>query len=357
MKKVQLPITGNLLLLPALLLLFFSSCTSTTSLRVLQPAEMKLPDHISKVATIDRSKPSKGFVNVLEGLFTGEAINQDRRGRENALDGLTYSLTRTPRFEVKPTDVIYEGSSAGGSMAPPLPWPEIDRICNNYGADAVLAIESYDSDIFSNSSSYEEKYKDKEGVERVRVRWRADAEVGVRIGWRFYDPKNKIILDEFTAFANDRFSATGNSRQQALNNLPDLAYRTFDVSRAAGELYGMRVAPVWVNVGRTFFTKGKKGYKEDMKQAARYANSGAWERAAGVWSDLVASADTKTAGRAAHNMAVASEVSGKLDLALEWANKAYQDFNNKASREYIYILEQRMNDERKVDYQLKRDQS
>lgn len=99
---------------------------------------------------------------------------------------------------MKPTDVELEGTNAGVNMAEPLPWPEIESICKQYGADAVLTIENYDTDAFVRTSSYLEKYKDKEGVERTRTKWRADANLGVTIGWRLYDPKTKIIEDEFS---------------------------------------------------------------------------------------------------------------------------------------------------------------
>ena len=328
------------------------SCMQSTTLQVLQPADMRLPDHISTIATVDRSKPANGFVNVLEGLFTGESIGQDKRGRLKALDGLTHSLTRTPRFQVKPTDVELEGTNAGVNMAEPLPWPEIESICKQYGADAVLTIENYDTDAFVRTSSYLEKYKDKEGVERTRTKWRADANLGVTIGWRLYDPKTKIIEDEFSVHLDDSYTSYGDQESQARNNLADPVYRSFELSYRAGQRYGMRIAPVWVNVSRPFFSKGKSLHKEPMKQAARLAKAGKWDDASEIWTGLVSAADQKTAGRAAHNLAVASERMGRLEEALDWAEKAWTQYGNKTSRSYIGVLNQRINDDRKVKSQL-----
>jgi len=342
-------------LLPALCLLLglsLQSCMQSTTLQVLQPADMRLPDHISTIATIDRSKPSSGFLNVLEGLFTGEGIGQDKRGRLRALDGLTHSLTRTPRFLVKPTDVELEGAKGGANMIEPLPWSEIEAICQRYGADAVLAIENYDTDAFVGTSSYLEKYKDKEGVEHSRTKWRARADLGVTIGWRLYDPKTKIIEDEFSVHLDESYTADGDHENQARNNLPDPAYRSFELSYRAGQRYGMRIAPVWINVSRSFFSKGKEPYKDEMKEAARLANAGKWDDAVEMWKKMLPGADTKTAGRAAHNLAVASERIGRLQEALEWAEKAWTQYGNKTSRNYIGVLNQRINDERKAQSQL-----
>ena len=59
-----------------------SACMSSTSLQVLKPADITLPEHIQKIAVANRSLPSKKnvFGNVLEGLLTGEGIFMDREG-------------------------------------------------------------------------------------------------------------------------------------------------------------------------------------------------------------------------------------------------------------------------------------
>ncbi len=61
-----------------LCLLLLSACMKSTSLQVLQPAQFKVPDHIAKIAVVDRSKPSNGWLNVLEGLFTGRRRGSHR---------------------------------------------------------------------------------------------------------------------------------------------------------------------------------------------------------------------------------------------------------------------------------------
>ncbi len=335
-----------------LLFPLFQSCTKSIGIRVLQPAEMMVPEHIQTIVTVDRSKPSSGFVTVLEGLFTGEEINQDRRGRKEALEGLTNALTRTPRFQVKHSDLTLEGSKGGVQMAYPLGWAKVQSICEQYGADALVAIEAYDSDVRVTTNPYTTTRKDEDGNEIKETRYRAQAQVDITIGWRFYDPQKKIILDEFTVQTGEEYSATGLTAQQAESNLPDLAYKAFDLSRIAGEKYGMRIAPVWITVQRQFYTSGKKPFKEQMKKAARMVERDQWEAATQIWQSLVKKADAKTAGRAAYNLAVAAERMGYLQTALKWAEKAYLEFNFKPAKTYIQELKVRINDARLLDYQM-----
>ncbi len=330
-----------------------SSCTRSASLTVLQPAQMRLPEHIAKVAVVDRSKPSSGWLNVLEGILTGEAIGQDRQSRSEAVQGLTTMLTRTPRFQVIRTGIEMTGSKAGNNLPQPLAWSEVERICADYSADALVTIESFDSDNSTSSRKVETKRKDKNGKQYIDVSYRSNQRTSVRIGWRMYDPVTKIILDEYVTDDHLERDGSGSTERAAMSNLPSAVSVTRLVAASVGKEYGARIAPVYVNVSRNYYVKAK-GFKDEMKQAASYASGNDWKRAAGAWKKIAepGNPNPKSAGRAAYNMAVAAEMSGNLDLALEWARKAYSEYGNKKARNYIDILLQRQNDARKVESQM-----
>lgn len=335
------------------LLLLLASCNRHTNLTVLQPAQMKIPEHIATIAVVDRSKPSNGWLNVLEGVLTGEAIGQDRQSRTEAVRGLSAALTRTPRFAVKNTGIEMSGSKAGANLPAPLNWPEVERICEQYGADAVVTIESFDSDNAAAARRTETKRKDKDGKEYIDIQYDAHMRTGVRMGWRIYDPKTKIILDEFTTDDYLERNATGKNERAALSSLPSGVDVSRSVAYNGGQRYGSRIAPLYVQVSRAFYAKAK-GYTTQMEQATRYTQGKEWNRAAEIWKNIEARAtdNSKAAGRAAYNMAVASEVDGNLDLALEWAQKAWSKYGNKKARTYIQVIQQRQNDARKVEYQM-----
>lgn len=346
--KTNLPLPFLLLIALAL-----TSCMRSTTFSVLQPAQMKLPEHITKVAVVDRSKPSNGWLNALEGLFSGEAIGQDRRSRQEAVSGLTDALTRTPRFQVISTGIELEGSKAGNNLPPALDWSQVEQICADYSTDAIVTIESFDSDNFISTRRYDERKKDKKGKEYTVTRHEARQRTGVRIGWRLYDPKTRVILDEYVTDDQLERSAHGDTEKDARNNLPSQVSMTRDVAFNVGIEYGARIAPIYVNVNRTFYNKAK-GFDDQMKKAAQYADGKDWDRAAGIWKGIVdhAGDNRKAAGRAAYNMAVAAEIKGNLDIALEWAQKAWNDYGNKTARNYITTIKQRQNDANKIEYQM-----
>lgn len=335
------------------LALGLGACTRSTTLRVLQPAQMTLPEHITTVAIVDRSKPSNGWSNFLEGILTGEEIGQDRRSRQTAVDGLTNALTRTPRFQVKSTGIEMTGSKAGARMPPALEWSEVDKICRDYGTNAVVTIESFDSDNARSARPVAETKKDKTGKKYTVTTYQSQQRTGVRIGWRLYDPKSKIIVDEYVTDDYLERNGSGATERAALNNLPAQLDVTRDVAYNVGLEYGARIAPIYVQVSRAYYHKAK-GYKTQMKQAARYLESRDIEKATATYKRIIdhAGDNRKAAGRAAYNMAVASELNGNLDLALEWAQKAWTDYGNKKAKTYINVLKARKNDARKVDAQM-----
>lgn len=198
---------------------FFFSCSPSTTLHILKPADIMVSDEVQTVGTIDRSMPSNGWHNFLEGLLTGENIGQDKRGRHEAIAGFTEVLTKTPRFNVKAILTELTGSKSGASMAEPLTWDQIDQLCKNYQVDAIAAIEMFDSDLNYSRSKSNEKYKDKDGKEHTRVNHSVDRHMEIRIGFRLYDNKTKTMADEFIVSANDNESATGDSKEQAERNL------------------------------------------------------------------------------------------------------------------------------------------
>ena len=337
----------------ASLILCLSACSPSIQIRALQPAQMKIDDHISTIAIVDRSKPSKGWLNALEGAVTGEAIGQDKSGRRKAVQGLAEALSKTPRFSLKETGIELTGSETGSSMLPPMDWNEVMSICQKYGADALAVIEMFDSDQNVRTRRDDIKTKSKSGRDSIRIEYEADRRLDIKMGWRLYDPKSKIIIDEIVVTQGADSREKAETETKARDRLPSIYRVIEDVSYKTGLDYGARIAPTWVTLNRTYYGKAKGTYEEKMKQAARYAEAGDWLKAAEIWQPIAQQkSDLETAGKAAFNMAVANESLGKLDLALDWAKKAYTEFSNKKAKSYIETIKMRQNDERKLEYQL-----
>ncbi|MES2836846.1 MAG: DUF6340 family protein [Bacteroidota bacterium] len=347
-------IITNTFLLVALTIIF-GACSkkSVTYIQVLQPAMLTMPDNVQKIAIINRTFPKKGegtqFLNVLEGILTGEGIMTDRFASEECVNGMTAIMLQSPRFQVvRPPVAKYYGTGTGRFPAP-LSWGEIEKICKENGADALIALEAFDSNSNVTYTEGTRTVKNKEGVDVQVPTVTANSRMNVTQGYRLYDVKNKQLFDEFRSEEYRGFTGKGDNPNMALANLPPKMDMLNKTAFQAGQVYGTRITPLWITVGRQFYKKGNY----PLELAGRKAAVNDWNSAAQIWAKEVYNKDKKVAARATYNMAVASEVEGKLDLAVEWANKAYTSYNLKLARDYSQTLQYRIEQQKKADMQMR----
>lgn len=330
---------------------FYACKVSQTSMEVLKPADINVPQHIKKVAVANRSLPGKQdkLTNILEGLISGEQIFADREGSSHCLNGLLAKLNSGPRF----TAVLASSTMLFGTgtreFAPAVPWFRVDSICKAYGVDALILLETFDSNTGIKESSKEEVKRTKEGKEYTAKVFMADLCIDVNSGWRIYDNVNKQVIDQNDYLDGKCWKGEGANITAAKNKLPSKRSAINEAGYFSGQQYGMRISPNWVRVSRTYFVKGDDGFKE-AKKHVRYSN---WESAEQIWQNLSKSSDPTIAGRALHNLALAAELKGDIDQAILYANRASKEYHIKQSRSYVAVLERRKVDEYRLDEQMK----
>jgi hypothetical protein len=126
-----------------------SSCvTSNISLKVQRPADITVSQEIQNVVIINRSRPSKENLagNIVEGLISGEGIGADRKGAEYCIEGLSNMLVNSERFTLKNAGGMELKGTGTSSFPIPLDWNEVISICGSYDGDAILSLETFDSD-------------------------------------------------------------------------------------------------------------------------------------------------------------------------------------------------------------------
>ena len=141
-----------------------------------------------------------------------------------------------------------------------------------------------------------------------------------------------------------------------LGDMGSTALRYMD---RAGRLAGLGVgtlgaaatAPLQLIPGVTDWLPEVDEISNAYKAFTDLRKQGDWDAAINIWRDLVNNPDEKIARRSAYNMAIASEIKGGLDTAIEWANKA-QKLGEKKAYNYINILQRRKMDEEKLKQQL-----
>ncbi|MFH2142629.1 MAG: DUF6340 family protein [Bacteroidota bacterium] len=330
---------------------FFSCKTSSLSVQVLKPAEITVPFDIKTIAVVNRSLPGEGshVNNIIEGIVTGEGLFVDREASGNTVAGVADALVSSPRFKVTvPTGIDLRGTGTA-KWPEPLEWSVVKEICQKYSADALITLETFDSNV-GRSFSVVEKTKTVEGATVKYLEHLAKLDISIEAGWRIYYPTSNKILDQNVFVDHKFFDSAGLSKEEAEKKLPVSRYAIKDAGHFAGEMYAYRISPMWVWVSRSYYKKGN----DDLKFAKFDVKASQWDKAKEKWLKYINDPDYKIAGYACYNMALASEIEGDLPKALEWAKKSYTDYRLKPALGYMRTIEQRMRDQEKLKEQMEK---
>ncbi len=340
----------NKFIFSLLVVVGLSSCsTSSVVVNIQRPADITISQDIKNVVLVNRSRPSKNNLanNIVEGIVTGEGIGSDRKGAEYCMRGLSNMLLNSKRYNLKNEGGLELKGTGTSAFPTPLDWNEVKSICGSYGGDALLVLETFDSDSRSYVGNPVTRTRKKKGVKVKTLHYPAYRDITIESGWRIYDLKNKKIVDENKFAEYKQFSAWAKSPEAALLSLLSQGSAIRESGLVAGRQYGFRISPMWIKVSRTYYI----GKSDDLKLAKSYVKKGDWDTAIDIWKDLVNNPDEKIARRSTYNMAIASEIKGGLDTAIEWANKA-KKLGEKKAYNYINILQRRKMDEEKLKQQL-----
>ena len=318
--------------------------TKSLSVKVLKPADIYISSKINTLAVVNRSLPVKGggnrVVNVLEGILSGEEIFADKHGSEKCVMGVADGLLNSPRFNVTvPSGMDDIRGTGTAQFAEPLQWSIVEQICKDYSADALILLETFDSNS-SKKSGVKQKKETIDGKEVFYNEHIASIDIAVNSGWRIYYPAERKIVDQNVFTDHKGWDHKGRTKKEAVAGLPSQSRTIEDAGYYAGKQYAHRISPMWIWVSRKYYVKGN----DDFKDARYKVQAKKWEDAAAIWKKYVNDIDIKVAGYACYNMALASEVFGEFDIALDWAQRAYSEYRLKAAKDYIYTIERRIRD-------------
>lgn len=327
--------------------------TRTVTMRALQPAVITFPSSVDSLVVVDRTVFDQNNLNILEGVLTGELPHEDKAGVQMLISSFQNQIQQSPRFNVKIAEERLNGNSMTAAFPDQLSWDQINELCNKYQADAVVAIEIFDTDfIITHGTRSKPTKKTVDGVATtVNVtEYYAQGVGNITIGLKLYDPQAQSIIDQEYFQRTKTWTATGVNTADALAKLVSKGQATQYLGRLVGENYAKKITPSYYNITRGFKAKSKKC--PQLEQGTRYADVAKWEEAANVWKQGLQSAPTKEAGYLSQNIAIANEVLGNMQEAVNWAEKSYIQYGNKDARDYASRLKRRMRDQARVNEQL-----
>lgn len=332
MKKISILILSVIIL---------GACSSTNilTLSVVEPAPVSLPGSFKRVGILHRTNvdDENKIINKIERVLTAESKTLDIDGAKECLLGLQDELLSNQRFEeIKVLDHITLSGPGMGIMPAPLTQDEVYKICNANELDGLFVLESYDTDNNIDYSTAPAPIKTPLGVIPA-TEHTATMHTEIKTGWRIYDPMASNVIDEFQV--SDFINSTGRglTPMAAAKALVGRKEAVKKVSNNVGHAYALRILPFSIRVARNYYVRGSNNFKI----AKRKARTGNWDEAAVLWKEEINNPKRKIAGRAHYNMAIINEINGNLDLAIDWAQKAYENFNIRKALYYVNILKDR----------------
>ena len=334
------------------LIVALSSCkTNLVYINATNPAPVTISNSTKNVGIVNRTTPTADnkTLNTIHQATSGETLNLIKEASAESIRGLNDALTENKRFEiVKPLSKIELKTPVAGTFPSQLSWTEVESICNNNGVDILFVMEIFDTELKVVPINTPKKIDNVIDVLNTIAQAQVNITTIVKTGWRIYDPKNKYILDEYPL--TDYLTFTANA-STAVNTTEALLGRKEAIKQSAnrlGHVYADRIIPYMIKVTRDYYVKGSYNFKI----ATRKARTGNWTGAGELWLKETESRKRKIAGRACYNMAILGEINGDLDSAIQWAQKAYENYNNRLALNYVNILKYRKKSNQRLDYQL-----
>jgi hypothetical protein len=295
-----------------------------------------LPDNIKTIAVVNRSaKIKEDQASIIESIASGEIAGSDKKASSECLRGVHDRMIGSRIVNIiVPANVKLYGTG-NRDIPEMLDWKTVKRIWDSTKADALLVLESFDSnsDLLAGTVNTQinailNGSPPPPPLQQIRM--------NVTSMWRLYDPASQKIIDQHQATDHIVFNAgSAPIPVPPPEALPNTAYN-------AGQNYIERFLPGYYFVKRDMYKRGKGGDKQEFLRAFRKSEVANWEEAAQVWEPLTKSRNRTNAGRACLNMAVANEVLGNPEQALKWAQKSYEDYGIKLARDYQNQLKERI---------------
>ncbi len=338
------------------LLLVIAGCSGqrTVTMNSSLPAAITFPSSVEGILVVDRTKFDKKAVNIIEGVMTGELPQEDKAGVQMLISSFQNKMRETSRFYVKVASERLKGNSLTSAFPDQLSWSVVDQLCKKYDTDVLLAVEIFDTDfvVTNGKRKVTKKVKDGDSTKEIEVEEFYASGVGnTTIGIRLYDPIEKSTIDQQLYRKTNTWENAAANKAEALAKLITKSDATKELSRNVAIDYVFRIAPRTVRITRSFRGKSKK--VPALEQGTRYADVADWKQAAQIWESGLPHAPTKEAGYLAYNIAIAKEVLGDFDAAIDWAQRSYVQYGNKDGRSYVSLLKRRIRNENMVEEQLK----
>ena len=322
--------------------LFFNSCSTSyrhVTIETAKPSEFLLPNDIVSLTLMNRSINDE-FKNYqrdsLQQYFYKKEYNLstiilDSLAADTTLKVLGELLYESGRYDVViPQEYnIYRGLKFY-KMPNKLEWNYVKNICELYDTDALLVIERYFNKISTSYKVMTNGYMS-EFYHEGSIDSKYDAVV------KIYDPGREKIIRQMVVSDTIFWYHDDINQKKLFSRLPRIKKVLIQTAIQTAFDIDKKLSPSWQSETRGYFIIDTK----TNDQVDQFILNGEYESAQQYWTTYLKSNSRNTRSKAEYNMALVNEMQGKIEEAIEWANKSFNSQYRAQTENYLKQLGKR----------------
>ncbi len=319
------------------------SCSQfrTITIENRHPAKKQVSDDIQSLTLMNRSMTPE-FCDFDEDSlqlyfyrkqFDVKTNVLDSAASDTCLKAIGELLYESGRFDIViPVERNIPRESKYYLVDQPLDWDYVENICKTYNTDALLVMERYINKV---NTSFEASPLYSNGQSGYTYFY-ASFDIIYNSFFRIYDPAKKEIAGQFFISDTIFWENEDADQRQLFTNLTSIKQGLIDAGIQVALDLDDYISPLWIPESRGLFVIDKKN---DTEQ--KLINENDWTGLAKYWFPLTKSSKQNIKSKAEFNMALASELDGRIDDAIEWASKSYQTAYRNQTDMYLKQLKSR----------------
>lgn len=327
----------------AFILILLNGCSaSKIGIEVLRPPETDISIPLKRIVFINRVGVSDAqTVQYVNGSVIAQYNGISDYLVQETMQEMIIQLNESRYVSASDTNLNFIPKN-GGFGKQPIPIVVINRACKSLQTDAIFSLEGYNADIDTDSEvRYSTPVERTYGTVRIPY-FDGEQNVYMKMFLRAYIcvDGNAIVEEESELSTQVSVQSSGSSPYELNTRMVGTSNILVQAARKIGRDYATEITPQWETQQRKIYVSGSN----QMKEAYRMAKSGNWTQATDNWYLLASSNNQGLASKATFNLILASEISGDLKLAKEWAEVCVSKYKMKDAVQYLKILQQHENE-------------
>jgi len=298
----------------------------------------ELPNDIQSITILNRSI-NKQFLNHREDSLQmyfyrkGYQLSTtvlDSTAADTTIQALAQLLFESGRYDVVVPKNRNIRRKISYNLVPDTLTPDtVKKICDDYNTDALLVMEKFATKTMADYTS--ERIKNDYSISGTSHYASLDLKYDAL--FRVYKPGHKTFIKEIKLSDTIYWESADYSQERLFQKLPTIKQALISAGIKVALDLDSQLSPGWIQEKRGYFLIQ---HKNDQGQS--FMNENNITEAAKYWTEMSQSKKKKVRSMAEFNLALASELNGDIDKAIEWGVKSYYSFYRVQTENYLKKL-------------------